>query len=438
MRSTSVRRNPVLSCFLVALAFCWLSGISHASGITVFWTSDSGKIQAGQLGGSVQDLVTGLSLPIDIAVDPAAGKMYWSDEGTDKIQRANLDGSSVEEVLSQASELSGLALDFEGGKIYFCNRNPGRISRADLIGTNLEVLVISSPEPLGIALDLPASEMYWTDPVSDIIQRANLDGSNVQTVLGVRPDALFLALDLDAGKMYWTNSNLHKILSANLDGTNVQDVVTGLNTPADIVVFDEKLYWTDRFAGKIQRANLDGSNVEDLFTEITLPRGIAVLESGVAAPLDIKPGSCPNAFNRGSHGVLPVALVGTESFDVTQVDISSILLSRADGVGGSVAPNEGPPGPHSVFEDVATPFDGELCDCHELQGDGILDLSMKFRTDDVVAALELDDFRRGDLVELVVTGILLDGTEFEAGDCILIVGGNWQSSDGARDGASEL
>ncbi|MCZ6612025.1 MAG: hypothetical protein O6941_05270, partial [Planctomycetota bacterium] len=139
-----------------------------------------------------------------------------------------------------------------------------------------------------------------------------------------------------------------------------------------------------------------------------------------SASLDIKPGSCPNSFNRSSHGVLPIALVGTESFDVTQIDISSILLSRADGVGGSVAPNEGP-GQHSEFEDVATPFEGELCDCHELGGDGITDLSMKFRTDDVVSALLLNDLSAGDLVELVVDGTLLDGTPFSASDCIRLV-----------------
>ncbi|MCZ6494497.1 MAG: hypothetical protein O6933_10515, partial [Planctomycetota bacterium] len=78
-------------------------------------------------------------------------------------------------------------------------------------------------------------------------------------------------------------------------------------------------------------------------------------------------------------------------------------------------------GPHSVFEDVATLFDGELCDCHDLEGDGVLDLSMKFRTDDVVSALLLDDLPAGDLVELVVSGELLDGTPFSASDCIRLV-----------------
>ena len=139
-------------------------------------------------------------------------------------------------------------------------------------------------------------------------------------------------------------------------------------------------------------------------------------------PLDIRPGACPNWLDRNSHGVLPVALVGTENFDVTEIDRSSVLLSRADGVGGEVAPNEGPPGPHTVIEDVATPFDGEPCDCHELEGGGILHLSMKFRTDDLVAELELDALNPGDDIKLVVSGSLIDGTEFtSSGDCILIV-----------------
>ena len=139
--------------------------------------------------------------------------------------------------------------------------------------------------------------------------------------------------------------------------------------------------------------------------------------------LDVKPGSCPNPLNRSSHGVLPVALLGAEDFDVTQIDVSSVRLVRADGAGTEVAPNEGPPGPHSVFEDVGTPFAGEeWCDCHGYGGDGIIDLSMKFRTDDVVEALQLNDLSNGDWVELAITGSLLDGSEFtSAGDCILIV-----------------
>ncbi len=138
--------------------------------------------------------------------------------------------------------------------------------------------------------------------------------------------------------------------------------------------------------------------------------------------LDIKPGSCPNSFNPGSHGVLPVALLGTDTLDVTMVDLSTLMLSRWDGVGGSVAPHEGPPGPHSTYEDVGTPFHGDGCDCHELGPDGYVDLSMKFKTDNVVAALELSDLPGGSLVPLMLTGTLLDGTPFvTSDDCLRLV-----------------
>lgn len=141
----------------------------------------------------------------------------------------------------------------------------------------------------------------------------------------------------------------------------------------------------------------------------------------VVLDLDIKPGSCPNPLNRGSHGVLPVGLLGRADFDITTVVLATVRLSRADCVGGTVAPHEGPPGPHSVLADVGTPFAGEPCDCHELEGDGFIDWSLKFKTDEIVPALELDDLLPGDLVELVVSGELDDGCEFIATDCVLIV-----------------
>ncbi len=147
--------------------------------------------------------------------------------------------------------------------------------------------------------------------------------------------------------------------------------------------------------------------------------------------LDIKPGSCPNPLNRNSHGMMPAAILGTDDFDAAQIDVSSVMLWRADGIGGSAAPNEGPRGPHTVLEDVGTPFDGEPCDCHELGGDGVVDLLMHFQTQDVVEALEPDDLPPGMFVELTVTGVLLDKTPFTANDCIQLVPAGDIGGDGA-------
>jgi hypothetical protein len=149
--------------------------------------------------------------------------------------------------------------------------------------------------------------------------------------------------------------------------------------------------------------------------------GAANFTCGDALDLDFRPGSCPNPLNRTSNGVLPMGLLGTGAFDVSEVDISTLALSRADGEGGSVTPNEGPPGPSTVLDDVGTPFGGELCDCHELGGDGITDVSMKFRTQDTVEALLLDDLANGEVFELVLTGTLLNGSPFIVSDCAMIV-----------------
>ncbi|MHC4317684.1 MAG: lamin tail domain-containing protein [Planctomycetota bacterium] len=48
---------------------------------------------------------------------------------------------------------------------------------------------------------------------------------------------------------------------------------------------------------------------------------------GDALALDFRPGSCPNPLNRTSNGVLPMGLLGTGAFDVSEVDISSLTLS---------------------------------------------------------------------------------------------------------------
>jgi len=122
--------------------------------------------------------------------------------------------------------------------------------------------------------------------------------------------------------------------------------------------------------------------------------------------IDINPGSCPNPLNVKSKGVLAVAVLGTEDFDVTTIDLASVRLA-------GVAPIR------SSFEDVATPADGGECGCTTAGPDGYTDLSLKFNTEDIVNAIgEVAD---GELLELSLTGELLDGTAIEGSDCIVII-----------------
>ena len=74
------------------------------------------------------------------------------------------------------------------------------------------------------------------------------------------------------------------------------------------------------------------------------------------------------------------------------------------------------------MDDVATPYAGDLCDCHGLGGDGIDDLLLKFSTPELTRAFALSELPSGASLVLTLSGSLLDGTAFEASDCVVIPG----------------
>ncbi|MEK7547248.1 MAG: NlpC/P60 family protein [Patescibacteria group bacterium] len=53
------------------------------------------------------------------------------------------------------------------------------------------------------------------------------------------------------------------------------------------------------------------------------------VSSFIPVAIDIKPGSYPNSINLGSNGVVPVAIFGSATFDVGQIDPTTIKLANA-------------------------------------------------------------------------------------------------------------
>lgn len=135
---------------------------------------------------------------------------------------------------------------------------------------------------------------------------------------------------------------------------------------------------------------------------------VKICELALTVAVDIKPGSCPNPLNVKNKGLLPVAILGTEDFDVNGIDMASIRLE-------DVAPIR------SSYEDVATPVvDGNECDCNSAGPDDYTDLTLKFKTQEIVEAL--GDVNDGDVLSLTLTGSLSDETPIEGEDCVSIVG----------------
>lgn len=186
------------------------------------------------------------------------------------------------------------------------------------------------------------------------------------------------------------------------------------------------VYVTGRFEGSVDfgggTIDAAGGSV-DLF----LARfGVEAAPEPGALALDIKPGSCPNTFNtdpytrerhngKRPNGVLPVALLGGEGVDVHDVDTSSLTLE-------GVAPLR------YSYEDVGTPYGGDDdCGCNGEDGDGYVDLTLKFSRADLVDQIGSVT----EPMELTLSGMMKDGTPFEVTDCVTPPG--WGDGDGKDD-----
>jgi hypothetical protein len=149
----------------------------------------------------------------------------------------------------------------------------------------------------------------------------------------------------------------------------------------------------------------DGAQYATTSVTITVPDPL------VSVAFDVHPGSCPNPIQLRRNGVIPTAILGTADFDVNDIDISTVTLEGVSPVG-------------HAYSDVATPYEPivdkplESEACNTLESDGFMDLTIRFNAQDVIQAL--GDVSRDDVIKVKVKGQLMDGTDFEGEDIIII------------------
>jgi hypothetical protein len=145
----------------------------------------------------------------------------------------------------------------------------------------------------------------------------------------------------------------------------------------------------DRLSGVVTDVGSTGDNFAGLtFLDAPQPSTLEVL-------VDIKPGSDLNPINPMSRGVIPVAILGSDTFDVLDVDVTTLAFGPAG------APLAHRNGPHAE-DDADEPYD--------FNDDGFDDVLAHFLTEESGIAF-------GD-TEACVTGETFDGTPIEGCDVI--------------------
>jgi hypothetical protein len=247
-------------------------------------------------GSGPQTLVTGCRLPDGIAVDSAAGYIYWSNMGVPSrndgsIERADLDGGNRRLIIPEGGTFTPkqLHLEKKSGKLYWSDREGMRVMRANLDGSQVETLIQTGEgegdrrDPskwcVGIAVDPTHAQMYWTQKGEDDsghgrIFRASIDMPRSQTPanrLDVEvlfeglPEPIDLDLDLEHRVLYWTDRGDpprgNTVRRTPIDGRRDQELVLGHLMEGIGIALDvrgDRMFVTD-LTGSIYCAHLDGS-----------------------------------------------------------------------------------------------------------------------------------------------------------------------------------
>ena len=257
--------------------------------------------------------------------DVVTTRIFFLDVAGSRVLSANPDGSDLKTIVEEGKKLpDGLAVDIAAGHLYWTNMgnptaNDGSIVRSDLDGQNMTTIVPPGGTftPKQLQLEKKTRKLYWCDREGMRVMRANLDGSNIETLVDTSqgdprpgPDAtkwcVGIAVDVDRGKVYWTQKGPDKAGRGRIfrgsveippgqtpaNRKDVELVYDALPEPIDLEIdpATRTLYWTDRGdpprGNTVNRAPLDSPSAKRKAPEIVFSH----LMEGIGLALDHKGG----------------------------------------------------------------------------------------------------------------------------------------------------
>jgi len=323
-------RGPALLAVLAALL---VPATAHAAD-SLYWGNEFNAVRVANLNGiGAQDVVP--AKPCGVAIDAAAGKIYWANWDPGRIQRADLDttdqdndGPDVETLFeAPGNNLCGAAIDPADNKVYWANYSTNEIRVGNLQGTGASTLFTEpgGSAPSGVAIDPRAGKVYWTNQFTDQVRVGNIDGSGTASTLFGRDAAvptvernpIGVALNPAAGKIYWTDlgnccGGPGQVRVGNLDGTGASTLFGDEVSPGGLAIDPEanKVYWATFGGGAIRSGNLNGTGTAlSLFDRESNPLFAALLRK----PLSIE---APEVLGGAKTGKVHVCSSGSWAPDL--------------------------------------------------------------------------------------------------------------------------
>ncbi len=196
------------------------------------------------------------------AIDKEINKIFYTDTGTNKIMKCDLDGSNVEEVYylpSGLADLGDIEVNTTNQMVYWINKGQSRIQSCDYNGNNFTNAItgLTTPSSLCINNDI----LYWIDNTNDqILQHSILTGSTTPLVETFGKGSN-LQMNTETEELFWyRNKGLRKM---NITTKEIVGVYSSINYSLEYASLAFDPIQQKIFVGEYEtyiECNLDGSN----------------------------------------------------------------------------------------------------------------------------------------------------------------------------------
>lgn len=378
-------------------------GLSAAQDLIYVVERGSGELSVVEEDGQITVLTSGLLDPLDVEILPN-GNLLVSERvntssSTGYLTEINLDGVVISQVYPGFSP-NDIFID-DDGTIYVTSYNSGIWKKDPSVFSKFSTVGGDLTDMVRLGNCFYVTNVAGGNALYRIDQNT---GASTPILSGFSSPLGLAVIGADLLVAEWGANRIRRVTNLASGFPTISPFVGNLPRASSFTVDDEGNFILShqKTPGSISKVSTLGV-VTPFVTDNPLlsnPRGLVFSSGVIEVTIDIKPGSDPNSINLGENGVLPVAILGSAEFYVTEIDPITIEI------GGVFLATRGPakaPKLAYSFEDV--------------NGDGYLDMISFFEVQQLVGEGVLGE----PTTELLITATLKDGTQIEGTDSVRIV-----------------